>query len=46
MRGDSVEWPVESGEFITRDNSLTDSAGLAGIEIEILGAVSPQGSLW
>ena len=29
------QWPGESGKFVPMNNSLTDSAGLAGIEIEI-----------
>lgn len=29
------EWPLESGEFVTLNNSYVDSAGVAGIEIEV-----------
>ena len=29
------EWPMESGEFVTLNNSYVDSAGTAGIEIDV-----------
>lgn len=29
------EWPPESGEFVTLNNSHIDSAGVAGIEIDV-----------
>lgn len=29
------EWPMESGEFVTLNNSYLDSAGVAGIEIDV-----------
>ena len=35
-----IEWPHESGENVTMNNSLTDSSGLAGLEIAI---VTPDG---
>ena len=30
-----TEWPRDSGEYVTMNNLLTDSAGLAGLEIEL-----------
>ncbi len=30
-----MEWPRNSGEYVRVNNSLTDSAGLAGLEVEV-----------
>ncbi len=30
-----MEWPRNSGEYVRANNSLTDSAGLAGLEVEV-----------
>lgn len=36
-----IEWPQESGEYVTVNNLLTDSAGLAGLRVEVFAPGEP-----
>jgi len=38
----TTEWPPGSGEQITVNNSLTDSAGLAGLEVDVFAPGGPD----
>ena len=39
------EWPPNSGEYVTVNRSLTDSAGLAGIVVEVMVPGNPSRTL-
>jgi len=39
------EWPPSSGEYVTVNQSLTDSAGLAGIVVEVMVPGKPSRTL-